>query len=389
MIKKLLAFFICLFALNSVAAAEIQIASTSEENGRDSIVRFSAEALNASEEEKTIAEMISGLIRAKLQTDDAEAVYARAQTVTGTQEAVITQQAFCWQDGKIASLAVLSNGEQKNRRRISQYLTAAINLETGSLLSLSDLFSDEAEAVSRMEALIEEEILGTLSDYYEFSELLPLPTDAFYFDSTGLTICYPQDRYRFFNGECGAVHFSWVQLQGLVGEVSPIAGLASLPEGDAEAVNRAIAEGAFPGLPLLKLDAPMEEVLAQATLLADPDYTRLSYVYLFQDPCLRHYAAETLRYDSAQTARISAVRASNISLYGITTGISTKDAVISLMGEPAEIRSYGENEAQDEMIAPGDSFFYSRDDHVLEIHFDSDGVCCMLILRTDIPQKLY
>ena len=51
--------------------------------------------------------------------------------------------------------------------------------------------------------------------------------------------------------------------------------------------------------------------------------------------------------------------------------------------------SYGENEAQDEMIAPGDSFFYSRDDHVLEIHFDSDGVCCMLILRTDIPQKLY
>ena len=72
------------------------------------------------------------------------------------------------------------------------------------------------------------------------------------------------------------------------------------------------------------------EVLSAYTLLTDPDYTKDSQVYLFEEAALRGWAVEIPKYaetDEADTP-ISAIRTTRADICGLTIGKTTKDELI-------------------------------------------------------------
>ena len=73
----------------------------------------------------------------------------------------------------------------------------------------------------RWNTIIENDVLSQLSDYMEYSELLPMPRDNYAIDAYGLTVFYPDDSYRYFDEQSGAVQFAWYELADYIGEEQP------------------------------------------------------------------------------------------------------------------------------------------------------------------------
>ena len=108
-------------------------------------------------------------------------------------------------------------------------------------------------------------------------------------------------------------------------------------------------------------------------------------LYLFEESALRGYALETLRYvDTAEAdTPVSGVRASRISWHGLTTGVTTREEIVYLLGEPDETLAYGEDAARDAMLPPGESLIYRGGGAKLCAHVGEDGVLAMLAIRAD------
>lgn len=73
-----------------------------------------------------------------------------------------------------------------------------------------------------------------------------MPTDNYAIDEQGLTVFYPDDRYRYFDEKNGAVQFAWYELAAYIGENSPVYALVH-KEQSAEELKAAVAEGRLPG----------------------------------------------------------------------------------------------------------------------------------------------
>jgi hypothetical protein len=83
---------------------------------------------------------------------------------------------------------------------------------------------------------------------------------------------------------------------------------------------------------------------------------------------------------------ISAVRHSRVSYNGLTTGKSTKEDILSLLGEPDAALVYSEEAAYDALLVPGESLVYVCKGGVMEAHLDEAGVLDCLIFRRDMPE---
>ena len=351
--------------------AVLEAAQTAEDAGAD-----------AAGEQMTA---LNALIRERLGVDEAMQVSQRA----GAQ---IMQTAHVYDDGKLASIALLWEGTQAGGLDGCSVRALSLDLATGGEIGFDALFDDPEAAVSRMEAIIDEEIVGGLSDYMEYADLLPMPRDCFSFDESGLTVYYPEERYRYFGGKSGAVHFAWFEIAQWIGEESPVYALSRAQAADEHALIDQLSEGRFPGvMGAAAVGDRLGDVLGKLTLLCDPDYTDSAKVYLFEEPQLRGFAVEIPKY--AETAEVdtpvSAIRCARISMYGLETGASLREDVLALLGEPSAFRNYDSGDAADAMLEPGESLFYKVGDVVLEAHLDALGVLSCLILHDTMPEGLY
>lgn len=314
-------------------------------------------------------------------------------------------------DQRVASIGLIWQGRQADGTDGCSAYGLTLDLATGEELTFGDLFADADAAAAAMEEIIERDIVWELSDYMEYADLLPMPRDCFWFDEDGFTVGYGDERYRYFSGKSGTVHFCWYELAPFIGEDSPLFALAQTEQPDAAAIAELAAAGRFgdeafseesgaarEGIDYerscgfsLAVGDRMGDALDALTLLADPDYTRESMVYLFEDSGLRGYALEIPRYADTpeEDTPISAVRASRIGWHGLTTGASTREEIVALLGEPEETLDYGAQDAAYAMLAPGESLLYSFGENALEAHLDEDGVLSCLILRAAFPQRLY
>ena len=124
--------------------------------------------------------------------------------------------------------------------------------------------------------------------------------------------------------------------------------------------------------------------------LADPDYTTDSLLYPLERE--RGFAVEIPKYaetDEEETP-VSAIRASRISFAGLlTTGKTTDNDALGLLGEPAMEIVYDEEDAFDAMLEPGRSLYYAIEGRVLQLHFDEDSTLSCVILRDAMPESLY
>lgn len=317
---------------------------------------------------------------------------AEAMQISQRAGAQIMQTARVYDDGRLASIALLWEGTQADGMDGCSVRALSLDLETGGEIGFDALFDDPEAAVSRMEAIIEEEIVDGLSDYMEYADLLPMPRDCFSFDENGLTVYYPEERYRYFGGKSGAVHFAWFEIAQWIGGESPVYALSRSQAADEHALIEQLSAGRFPGaMGAAAVGERLGDVLGRLTLLSDPDYTDSAKVYLFEEPQLRGFAVEIPKY--AETAEadtpVSAIRCARISMHGLETGDSLREDVLALLGEPSAFKAYDGGDAADAMLEPGESLFYEAGDIVLEAHLDALGVLSCLILHDAMPEGLY
>lgn len=290
-----------------------------------------------------------------------------------------------YQDEKIFSAGRLWYGEQPDGVDGCSAAALTIDLETGEEIPFESLFQNTDAAVAEMEAIIERDILPNISDYMEFAELLPMPTDVFSVNETGLTVYYQDDAYRNFDGVSGSVTFYWYELAEFIGQDSPVYSLANQEE--EQDVKK--APGYFGGHEALGLHKLLGDAGEEYPLAEDPDYTRTTKVYTIERPDLRGYAVEIGRYADTDDEKtpICAVRHSRISWNGLTTGRTTRQEIIDKLGEPNEIRTYTEEQAADELFVPGDSLLYQLQEYTLELHLDEAGI--LSCVRLGDVENLY
>jgi len=395
--KRIFAAMALLLAIPAMALAQITVKGEVLGDGENRIVLFTAEAVQTetplSEEEQLRQDMhlmmVSGAIGMRLGQARAQQLYENARAGSLS----IHQTARGYTDEKIASLAIIWEGTQPDGSEACRPYSLTIDLETGFEIALDQLFADTAGAVAAMEEIIRRDYLEDMNAYIEAAELLPMPTNCFSFDETGLTIYYDDSRFRTFDGRCSYVTFYWHEVAAFIGEDSPVYALSRPQAADAEGIRR--ADGCFGGHRLLSLYEPLEKAMDAYHLTDEPDYTANSILYPLDAPELRGMSVEIPKY--AETAPeltpISAVRHSRVSWHGLTTGVTTRGEITALLGEPQETLLYDEDDAFDMMLEPGESLIYTCENGlkpmVLEAHLDEAGVLSCIILRDAVPESLY
>lgn len=396
--KIIMGLLLCLLPMTALAEQEtvtttygpLTIGVSETETGDNHLEAFGA-SLESDEEafdEEQLMEIsmwigeVDGRIHERFMVDEA----AQASRRAGAR---ITQEASIYQDEEIASMVLIWKGTQADGSDGCAALTMALDLATGEEITFDRLFADPEAAAAAMEAIIEEEVLAAMSDYMEYADLLPMPRDSFGFDENGLTVYYPDDRYRYFGGASGSVHFAWYELEEFIGEDSPVYALAKAQPADRQEIETQAASGVFGGAMPFGLGDRLGDALDALTLLADPDYTKDAMVYLFEEASLRGWALEIPRYADTdeEDTPVSAVRASRISWHGLTTGRTVREEIVALLGEPERTQSIDEDTAFDMMLEPGENLLYRFGEHVFQAHVDEEGVLACLILRASMPEE--
>jgi len=316
--------------------------------------------------------------------------FRQGEVIKAAGRGTLTQTGSLWQDGKTASMGLIWQGEQAGGKEGCTGAGLTVDLETGDEILLEQLFADYDGALAEMERIITDDVLDSMSDYMEYADLLPMPADQFSISERGLTIYWPEDRYRYFDGTSGSILFYWHELAAFIDEGSPAYALA---HPDIAYSRSNIETLCFGGRVDPYLMIELGDLLgdtAQTYPLADPDYTTDALVYPLERE--RGFAVEIPKYaqtDEENTA-ISAIRASRISFAGLlTTGKTTDVQALALLGEPVMEKDFDEDAAFDAMLEPGNSLYYDVEGRVMQLHFDENGVLSCVILRAEMPETLF
>lgn len=390
--KRLTAILMALsLAFPAWAAAELDVNMEQKEENGQTLTVFSAAEAGAAETTAAPEETPDPAIATANALIEARFEQAKAAQLTQRAGAELAQSGEVYTAGNVVSLILRWNGTQTDGTAGSAVRALVLDRTTGEEIRLEQLFSDADAAFDVMETIIENDVLSQLSDYMEYSELLPMPRDNYAIDAYGLTVFYPDDSYRYFDEQSGAVQFAWYELADYIGEDSPAYALAH-GQGDMNALADAAQNGRLPGpMERAAIGQKLGEVLSAYTLLTDPDYTKDSQVYLFEEAALRGWAVEIPKYaetDEADTP-ISAIRTTRADICGLTIGKTTKDELIERLGEPKETRSYDADSAADRMLEAGESLFFELSGRILQAHVNENGVLSCLILRDAMPEDLY
>lgn len=374
--KRFFAALALALCLPVCAMGEIAMTQLADAGSGSTLVAFEIA------QEHTLSDMVRMALDMQIEARFAQKAALSMLERAGAQ---IAQEGFLWQNENLVSMARTWQGEQQNGRDGSSAACLTVSLETGFEIYMDELFTDFDGAVAAMEAIIEADVLEGMNAYMENTDLLPMPTNSFFVDETGLTVFYPQERYSYFDGTSGSVTFYWHEIADYIGESSPVYALSRKQSADAQAI-RNTADGF--GHAYLALGKPLGGAMEPCMLTDEPDYTANAVVYGSGDARLRGVSVEIPKY--AETAPedtlISAVRHSRVSFHGLTTGVSTKADILALLGEPDAALVYSEDAAYDTLLVPGESLVYICAGGVMEAHLDEGGVLSCLIFRRDMPE---
>ena len=378
---------LCAFLLSVLpvmpALADIMVSTSVSGDGTNQIVTFTAAP--GTETDAETAAAFQEVLDEHFKQSDAFRTLARVLGRGG--ERTIYEQGFLCSTDRFLSMLLIWNGQQPGGGRGSKPLSLCADPVTGNQIQLFDLFVNADTARARLEELIERDILGSISDYLEFAELLPMPDNCFYIDADGLTIYYDDLHYRTFAGDCGAVHFAWYEIADLIDPNGP-AGQMTASRADADALRQAVQAGSFGDVFPVRLGDKLGDVLGTYPKLSDPDYTRNSKLYLFEAARLRGFAVEIPKYALTETDEtpVSAIRSSRIDFYGLKTGWTGREEITELLGSPESVLMYDEQTGEDMMLSSGESLFYTIGGNVLEVHLDAESLLSTLILRSEMPE---
>ena len=389
MMRRILAALALLIVLPALATAEIKMTELADSDTGSTLVVFEAVADAALLEAGKQPAPDPVLMGVNTQIE-IRFMQEQARVAMGRAGAQVVQKGSLYQDGRIASMGLLWRGEQADGMEGCAGFGLTVSLETGMEVYLDEILTDYDGALAAMESIIENDLLGGMSDYMEYADLLPMPQDSWSLNEQGLTVYWPEDRYRYFDGTSGSVTFNWHELADYIGEESPVYALA---HPDVPFSRSGIETLCFGGTVNPYLGFELGDLLGDVDAmytLADPDYTTDALVYPFER--VRGLAVEIPKYAETpeEDTPVSAIRASRISFGGLlTTGKTTDAEAIQLMGEPAMEIVYDEDAAFDAMLQPGKSFYFNVEGRALQLHFDENGVLACVIIRKAMPESLY
>lgn len=387
MMRRLFAALLLACLLPAAAWAEIRMTELADSESGSTLVVFEARTdaalLEAGKEPAPDPALMAINAQIEVRFEQEKAMIAM-----GRAGASVRQRGSLYQDGSVASMGLFWQGEQADGREGSSAFGLTVNLETGAEIYLDEVLTDYDGALAAMEAIIGRDVLDGMSDYMEYADLLPMPTDSWFFDEYGLTVCWPEDRYRYFDGTSGSVTFYWHELAAYIGEESPVYAISRIQPVDVQALRDALRRGGFEMIDGCEVGSKLGDAAA-AYRLADPDYTTDALVYPLER--IRGFAVEIPKYAETEEEEtpISALRASRISFGGLTTGKTTPEELYAIFGEPDMTRAFDEDAAMDAMLEPGESLYFGDERNVLQAHFDESGVLSCVIIRSAMPESLY
>ncbi len=282
----------------------------------------------------------------------------------------LEQEAEFHEAGGWISAIVSQKGRIAPQMEGTQWFGRVFDMATGEPITWDDVFADGDAAAERIQALAEASAYDNA--YAEHNQIAPVPRDSFSVRDGVLTVYYPAEQLSHFSGRSGAFSFCAYELDGLVREGVPLA------QGDSgqakEAFEAALAEGAFPEpLSEWKLGGEMGEAAEALGLVDVPDLTYDAAMYRFEAPEMRGVTLLAAPLDEdVDRAVIIGIMAERMDFSGLKTGISSREACVTALGEPDSGEMVETADAYSR-LPTGETLKWIRGDKALEMHF-IDGI---------------
>lgn len=260
----------------------------------------------------------------------------------------------------------------------------AYELATGKALGMEDLFTDPALAQEQMELMIEQQVMPELSDYLDASGLLPVPTDNYYLNESGMTFYYPTEQMTFLSGQPASVSFLYSELTPWlkVEEGSALASLVNhatkLDQVGAKGLLALAAQGQLPGIPV-KLHDDTAQVLAAFPPMADADAFPGGEKYLPEEGRFRDTA---LIVSTSEPSRIIGILSRRTNVFGLVTGLTVRADATALYGQPLASLPMDADLASLYGLQPGMLDVYGTGEHELVFCYNDTGILQALWLRS-------
>ena len=282
---------------------------------------------------------------------------------------------------RVLSLVISAKGKMPNGREGQAYSALTYDLATGDRLTLDALFRDTDAAVSAMEQIAEESLTEELSGYLTYSQVTPLPRDAFTLDADGVTFWYPGEQLSLLSGYSGACQFYYEEIAAYLrdgaDELPNQLGLLQEPLSPAQAkdaIIKNVEAGRLPHVPVAIGDC-MKNVVEEYRLVRTPDAFPGGRYFVLEAPAFRGVLVISDSIESGyESSVVEGIQVKRGSLYGLVIGTTERSGWLSLLGEPDETMPFTQNMAYDYNLPQGQSDLYHYGAYELRLHADADGV---------------
>jgi len=282
--------------------------------------------------------------------------------------------------GDVFSCAILADGAVETTRATQVWSTVTIDLTTGRVITLDELFTDPASARKAIEDHLLTQVAPEQSAHLASGSLTPLP-EAFSLSPTGLTLYYPIDQFRTLSDRAGTVTLLWSELRDDLdlteGSVASRIGATSalqFPADARAALTDALAQGGFPGIPA-RIGQSVQELTDRYAQLTDNELCEAGRMFLLEDGAFRGAwiitDALTDRWDES---RVNIIRTDRLNLAGLCTGHTTMAAWREALGEPDATVPANDAQADSWRLLPGTSDYYLLGEYRLRLHADESGI---------------
>ncbi|MBQ9325872.1 MAG: hypothetical protein IJ246_08880 [Clostridia bacterium] len=285
----------------------------------------------------------------------------------------------------ILSLVLSAEGPLDSSRFAHRWHTLNLTAAALDTITWTDLFAEPEKAFACMEAQIADEILPELSAHLMHADLLPLP-DTFSLSPYGLTLYYPMERFQTLSDHAGAVSFAWYELRDFL-LLDPGSILDQLQVNmhlgaiDREALYHALESGDIPGIPV-RLGEKLTDVFARSPMAQDPDLCESGRLYVTEDSRMRGVSllTDALSLRDYTDSTVQGIRTTRCNLYGLITGSTSRDQILSALGEASSTLLVTPDMAESMRWVPGTLDIYTLPSCRLQLLTDSEGILQMIAL---------
>ncbi|MBR4067652.1 MAG: hypothetical protein IKK08_03370 [Clostridia bacterium] len=298
----------------------------------------------------------------------------------------VSYDSYCTES--FISFVISAEGKMPNNRQGHTNTPLTYDLSTGKRLKPSALFADPAAA----QEWLETEALNTLgkeiSDYEDSSALLPLPMERFSLDEYGITFWYEPEQFTKINGEAGACHFEYAEIQHLLLKdgLPSMAGMlvpTYSAEEQRENVWKALAQGKLEQIPVT-LGDPMQQLVDTFGLSRTPDEFPGGRYFVMDHPAFRSILLiSDAMQNSYEDSVLQGIQLRRGSFCGFLVGETTRYDWQKVLGEPAQVIQLTEDMAYEYDLPEGYCDIYTHCGNTVRLYADDKGVLAAVQFETN------